>query len=174
MSRITARAAAMQLVYEKISGGQGGEESLRMVYDELRQDGVPGVDRVGAGEPNQTDRAYISRVLDGVIREMEDIDSRIAAAAKGWTLERMALVDLTIMRLAVWEMLYEKDVPASVAISEALELTERYSDPEDKSFVNGVLGTVLRRLESEKAGKQNSPQEHTGTPLVTSPARENP
>ena len=62
----------------------------------------------------------------------------------------MPLVDLTIMRLAVWEMMYEEEVPGSVSIAEALELTERYSDPEDKKFVNGVLGTILRELEGEK------------------------
>ena len=149
MPRITARAAAMQLIYERLEGGQGGEDSLRMVYEELRQDGVPGVDRVGANEPNAADREYIARLLEGVLRDMEDLDARIAAAAKGWSLERMSLVDLTIMRLASWEILHEKEVPGSVAISEALALTERYSDPEDKKFVNGVLGTILRDLESQ-------------------------
>ena len=147
MSRIAARAAAMQLIYERLAGGQGGEESLRMVYEELRKDGVPGVDRVGANEPNTADREYISRMLEGVIREMDDLDERIAAAAKGWTTDRMAMVDLTIMRMAVWEILHEKEVPGSVAISEALALTERYSDPEDKAFVNGILGTILRQTE---------------------------
>jgi len=149
MSRITARAAAMQLIYERLSGGQGGEETLRMVYDELRQDGVPGVDRVGANEPNAADREYITRVLEGVLREMEDIDARIAAAAKGWAIDRMAMVDLTILRLATWEILHEKEVPGSVAIAEALSLTERYSDPEDKPFVNGILGTILRQAQGE-------------------------
>ena len=147
MSRIAARAAAMQLIYERLAGGQGGEESLRMVYEELRKDGVPGVDRVGANEPNAADREYITRMLEGVIRETDDLDERIAAAAKGWTTDRMAMVDLTIMRMAVWEILHEKEVPVSVAISEALALTERYSDPEDKAFVNGILGTILRQTE---------------------------
>ncbi|MCR4876538.1 MAG: transcription antitermination factor NusB [Clostridiales bacterium] len=150
MSRITARAAAMQLIYEKMSGGQGGEESLQMVYDELRQDGVPGVASVGRKEPGEEDREYIARVLEGVISRRYLIDEKIENAAQGWTLERMPLVDLTIMRLAVWEMMYEEEVPGSVSIAEALELTERYSDPEDKKFVNGVLGTILRELEGEK------------------------
>ena len=61
----------------------------------------------------------------------------------------MPLIDLTIMRLAVWEMQYEESIPGSVSIAEALELTERYSDPDDKKFVNGVLGTILRELEQE-------------------------
>lgn len=150
MSRITARAAAMQLIYEKLAGGQGGEETLQMVYDELRQDGVPGVTGVGKKEPNEDDRSYITRVLEGVIERRPEIDALIAEAAQGWTLDRMPMVDLTVMRLAVWEMLYEDEVPGSVSISEALELTERYSDPDDKKFVNGVLGTVLRKLEAKE------------------------
>ena len=147
MSRITARAAAMQMIYEKLSGGQGGEETLRMVYDELRKDGVPGVNSVGKKEPDEEDRLYISRVLEGVLEKRHILDEKIENASKGWPLDRMPMIDLTIMRLAVWEMMYEKDIPGSVSIAEALELTERYSDPEDKKFVNGVLGTILRGLE---------------------------
>ncbi len=147
MSRTTARTAAMQLIYEKLSGGTGGDESLQMVYDELRQDGVPGVESVGKNEPNNADREYIAQALEGVLRNRETIDARISEAAQGWTTERMPLVDLTIMRLAVWEMMYVPDVPGKVSIAEALELTERYSDPDDKKFVNGVLGTIYRSLE---------------------------
>ncbi len=61
----------------------------------------------------------------------------------------MSLVDLTILRLAVWEILYVPEVPGNVSISEAVELTERYSDPEDKPFVNGILGTILRDFEAK-------------------------
>ena len=154
MSRITARAAAMQLIYEKLSGGQGGEESLQMVYDELRQDGVPGVERVGKSEPNREDRDYITGVLEGVIQKRYLIDEKIENASVGWTLDRMPLVDLIIMRLAVWEMMYEEEVPGNVSIAEALELTERYSDPADKKFVNGVLGTILRELEQPETVKE--------------------
>ena len=150
MSRITARAAAMQLIYEKLSGGQGGEETLQMVYDELRCDGVPGVESVGKNEPNQEDRRYITRVLEGVLNHRYLLDEKIEKAAQGWALDRMSMVDLTIMRLAVWEMIFEKDIPGNVSIAEALELTDRYSDPEDKKFVNGVLGTILREMESNE------------------------
>ena len=139
----------MQMIYEKLSGGQGGEETLQMVYEELRQDGVPGVESVGKKEPNQEDREYITCLLEGVLNNRYLIDEKIENAAQGWMLDRMPMVDLTIMRLAVFEMMYVKEVPGSVSIAEALELTERYSDPEDKKFVNGVLGTILRDLESQ-------------------------
>ena len=148
MSRTTARAAAMQMIFEKISGGQGGEETLKMVYDELREDGLPGVAAIGRREPDDEDRAYITAALEGVLAHRDEIDEKIAKTAKGWTLDRMALVDLTILRLAVWEILYAEDVPGSVSIAEAMELTERFSDPEDKSFVNGILGAVLREHEA--------------------------
>ncbi len=150
MSRITARAAAMQMIYEKLSGGQGGEETIQMVYDELRQDGVPGVEKVSLKEPEEEDRAYISRVLEGVISKRYVIDEKIENAARDWALDRMPLVDLTVMRLAVWEMMFEPDIPGNVSIAEALELTERYSDPDDKKFVNGVLGTIWREIEQSK------------------------
>lgn len=150
MSRKTARAAVMQMIYEHLEGGEGGEETLRLVYEELRETGVPGVDSVSADEPAEEDRAYIDRVLQGVIGHLDDIDERINGAAVGWTTDRMSMIDLTVMRLAVWEICYEKDIPDSVAISQALELIGQYSDPSDKSFVNGVLGTICREFEAQQ------------------------
>ena len=148
MSRTTARTAAMQMIFEKVSGGQGGEETLKMVYDELREGGVPGGRAVGGNEPDDEDREYITRAFDGVLGHLEEIDELIARTAKGWTLDRMALVDLTILRLAVWEIMYDPDIPGSVSVAEAMEMTERYSDPDDKAFVNGILGTILREHEA--------------------------
>jgi len=148
MSRTTARAAAMQMIFEKISGGQGGEDTLKMVYDELREDGLPGVEVISRKEPDDEDREYITAALEGVLTHRDEIDEIIEKTAKDWSLDRMSLVDLTILRLAVWEILYADDVPGSVSIAEAMELTERFSDPEDKRFVNGILGTVLREHEA--------------------------
>ena len=150
MSRTTARVAAMQMIFEKISGGQGGEDTLKMVYDELREDGLPGVEHIGRKEPDGEDRDYITAALEGVLAHRDEIDELIEQnTAKGWSIDRISLVNLTIMRLAVWEILYAKDVPGNVSIAEALELTERFSDPEDKAFVNGILGTILREHEEQ-------------------------
>ena len=144
MSRTTARSAAMQMIFEKISGGQGGEETLKLVYDELREYGVSGDRKIDPREPDEEDREYITNALNGVLNHLDELDEIIGKTAKGWTTDRMSLVDLTILRLAVWEILYNPDIPANVSVAEALELTERYSDPEDKPFVNGILGTVVR------------------------------
>ena len=148
MARITARAAVMQMIYEHLAGGEGGEETLQMVYDELRKDGVPGVDEIRPTEPGEADRAYISRMLDGVLSHVTELDEKISAASVNWSLERIAKVDLTILRLATYEILYEDDVPGSVAINEAVELANRYSEPSSGRFINGVLGTILRDKEA--------------------------
>ena len=149
MSRATARAAAMQMIFEKVAGGQGGEETLQMVYEELRTQTAEDEAPVRDGEPDAEDRAYIARAFDGVLAHREELDEKIGQTAKGWTLDRMSLVDLTILRLALWEIYYAPDVPDNVAIAEALTLTERYSDPEDKPFVNGILGTLQREKEAK-------------------------
>ena len=148
MARVTARAAVMQMIYEHLAGGEGGEETLQMVYDQLRRDGVPGVDEVRPSEPGEGDRAYIARVLDGVMAHLQELDEKISAASVDWTLDRRPMVDLTILRLAAYEILYEDDVPGSVAINEAVELANRYSEPTSGRFINGVLGTILRNKEA--------------------------
>lgn len=148
MSRITARSAVMQMIYESLAGGEGGEETLQMVYDELRENGVPGVEKIEDNEPGKADRAYITRVLDGVMNNLDELDAEITAASRGWTIQRMPKVDLTILRLATWEILHEDKIPGSVSINEAVELASRYSEPSSGRFINGVLGTILRKKEA--------------------------
>ena len=141
----------MQMIYEHMAGGEGGEETLQMVYDELREEGVPGVEEIRPGEPGKADRAYITRVLDGVLSHLDELDAEISADSRDWSIQRMPKVDLTILRLATWEILHEEDVPGSVAINEAVELAGRYSEPVSGRFINGVLGTILRKKEAAKA-----------------------
>ena len=145
MARSTARAAVMQMIFENLAGGEGGEETLQMVYEALRKEGVPGVEAIGENEPGKSDRAYITRVLDGVLSHLDELDEAIQAASPRWQISRMPRVDLTILRLAAWEILHEEDVPGSVAINEAVELAGRYSEPASGRFINGVLGTILRK-----------------------------
>ncbi len=147
MARSTARAAVMQMIFENLAGGEGGEETLQMVYEALRKEGMPGVE-IGEDEPGKSDRAYIARVLDGVLNNMDALDEEIQAASPRWKVSRMPKVDLTILRLAAWEILHEEDVPGSVAINEAVNLASRYSEPTSGRFVNGVLGAILRKKEA--------------------------
>ena len=145
MSRATARVAAMQMIYETCAGGEGGEPTLSMVYDELRAEQQP----VRSDDPSLADREWIDRVIHGVVRDCDALDERIGAASKNWALDRMARVDLAIMRLAVWEILNETDVPGPVVINEAVELANRYSGEGSGRFINGILGTILREKEAQ-------------------------
>ena len=113
MSRTTARVAAMQMIFERVSGGQGGEETLQMVYEELRENGIPGNRKIEGREPDEEDREYISRAFDGVLNHQDEIDDLISKTSQGWPIERMSLVDLTILRLAVWEILFDPSIPVS-------------------------------------------------------------
>jgi N utilization substance protein B len=141
MARTTARAAAMQMVYERLLGGQGGGETLELVYENLGE---------GNNTPSTDDQNYIDDVLAGIEAHQEEIDASIQEFSVDWTLDRMAKVDLTILRLATYEILYREDVPGSVAINEAVELAGKYSDPAGGRFINGVLGSILRKKEAEK------------------------
>jgi N utilization substance protein B len=99
-----------------------------------------------AGEP---DRAaswlYAREIVDGVTDHRDEIDELIMSYAQGWTLDRMPNVDRALLRLAAWEILFNAEVPAAVAIDEAVELAKEYSTEDSSRFVNGVLGRTMRR-----------------------------
>lgn len=80
-----------------------------------------------------------------------ELDSKISANIRGWTMNRLSKVSLAILRLALCEMLYEPEIPVSVSINEAVELAKKYGSAEDAPFVNGLLGAVAR--ENENGGE---------------------
>ena len=101
----------------------------------------------------EKDKTYIFEKVEKISEKLEEIDAKINEVSEGWKTGRMGKVDLTLIRLAVYEMLYEEDVPAKVAINEAVELTKKYGADEDYQFVNGLLGAVARDhgLDAEQA-----------------------
>ncbi|HJC74433.1 MAG TPA: transcription antitermination factor NusB [Candidatus Mediterraneibacter faecavium] len=87
----------------------------------------------------------IQKKYEGVISHVEEIDRLLNDVSKGWKTARMNKVDLTILRLAVYEMKWDDDVPEGVAINEAVELAKRFGGDSSSSFVNGVLGKVAKQ-----------------------------
>lgn len=166
MARATARIAAMQLIFEQMAGGEGGDDTLQMVYDELRSEKDVNVKE---DEPGVSDRAWISTVLEGVLNHVDDLDEKINGASRGWTVERMPWVDLTILRLGAWELLYEQGVPGPVIVNEAVELAKKYSEPAAGRFINGVLGTILREKETDGKAAEASAE---GSPMEDAPTEE--
>ncbi len=95
------------------------------------------------GEPDRVASwLYAREIVDGVNDHREEIDELIASYAQGWTIERMPNVDRALLRIASWEMLHNPEVPAAVAINEAVALAKEYSTDDSSRFVNGVLGKI--------------------------------
>lgn len=90
-------------------------------------------------EISDEDREYIINRENAILEKLPSIDAAIAEKATGWTVERMGKVDVSIIRLAVFEIMHDDDIPVGVAINEAVELAKKYGREESGSFVNGVL-----------------------------------
>lgn len=132
---------------------KGRELAVQMLYQwELSEEPVADVIESFSrlGDAPAEARELSQRLLEGTIRHLEEIDSLISKHAEHWKLPRMAAVDRNILRLAIYEFLYE-DVPKRVVINEALEVTKRFSGPEAVQFINGVLDAVRLSIEASGA-----------------------
>ena len=92
---------------------------------------------------------YIKATYFGVCENKDKIDELIGAHSNGWKTHRLTRLSRSVMRLAVYEMLFCEDIPHSVSINEAVELTKKFDDPKAKAFVNGVLNSIKDALEAE-------------------------
>ena len=99
------------------------------------------------GEVRPEDEAYISGKYQKIMERLPEIDAILEGASKGWKIGRMNKVDLTILRLAVYEMRYDGDIPEKVAINEAVELSKKFGGDDSPSFVNGVLAKLADKAE---------------------------
>jgi N utilization substance protein B len=99
-----------------------------------------------ASEPDrESSWLYARDIVDGVVENLSEIDEAIASNSRGWTLERMPAVDRAILRCAAWEILFNPEIPAGVATSEAVTLAGELSTEESSGFVNGLLSTIANR-----------------------------
>lgn len=95
-------------------------------------------------ELQEKDRQYMEGKFRLIIEKLDEIDNLINQKSKGWKVSRLSKVDLTILRLAVYEIKFDEEVPTGVAINEAVELAKRFGQDESASFVNGILGAVAQ------------------------------
>ena len=138
--RRRARAAALQALYECEVGGLTPQQALGV----LHRAGPPEVDDPGEGE-----HAFVVSLVRGAVENRAALDERIGDAAKNWRVERMAVLDRLVMRLASEELIAHRESPPRVVISEAIDLARAYSGEDAAKFVNGVLDGVYRRLKEE-------------------------
>ena len=98
----------------------------------------------GLEDLNPVEQAYMENKYAKITERLEELDSILNEKSAGWKTKRMSKVDLNILRLAVYEMKYEEDVPVKVAINEAIEISKSFGGEDSASFVNGVLGKIAR------------------------------
>lgn len=91
---------------------------------------------------SEKDKEYISNKVNNIVAKLEEIDAAVNEVSEGWKTSRMGKVDLTLIRLAVYEMKYEEDIPVKVAINEAVELAKQYGTDDSPAFINGVLAKL--------------------------------
>jgi N utilization substance protein B len=88
---------------------------------------------------------YIKNKTTNIIENIQDIDSIISNNTKKWTIERMNLVDVCILRVAIYEIQYDEDIPTTVAINEAIEIAKKYGGDSSPSFINGILANIVNK-----------------------------
>lgn len=126
-----------------VSRSEARERALHLLYEAESRDVAPSValaDAVVA--PDE----YTSRLVAGVGEHLVAIDDVVGRLARGWSLDRMPAMDRAVLRLGVYELAHEPDVPTAVVIDEAVELAKRYSTEESGRFVNGVLAAAAVEL----------------------------
>ena len=138
--RHRAREAAVQMLYQ----WEVGRSSIDDVMQTFWWHEQPAVEAL-----SEEHRAFAGKLAAGVGETVGNIDSVIAEAAEHWRVERMNVMDRLILRLAVYEFLYEPSTPSRVIINEALELARTFSTDDAVRFINGILDAIRRRLERE-------------------------
>ena len=95
-------------------------------------------------QPDDEAKAFSEEIVKGTYKHLAEINKLIHQCAKNWSLDRMAVVDRNVLRMAIYEILYRIDIPTSVSINEAIEIAKKYGTEESGAFVNGILDRVAR------------------------------
>ena len=141
-SRHLSRSIAMQSLYEWDFYGKKEGALIAIVKRNINDFG-----------PGLEDKNFVNELTEGVVKHRESIDTIIEKAAPEWPIAQIPLVDRNVLRIGIYELLYgnKEQVPPKVAINEAIELAKTFSGQTSGKFVNGVLGTIFKQLQSEKS-----------------------
>ncbi len=130
MGRKLARESAMKLLFQMEINNDFSTESINVFFDN--------------NEFTNDEKEYIMHTINQVNNYLETIDNKIEKYALGWKINRIPKVDLSILRIAIYEILFRKDIPVEVSINEAIDISKKYSTGESSKFINGLLGSVVR------------------------------
>jgi len=136
-NRRKARELAIQILFNMEFNPGDPDEIYDLVYENFR--------------PSRSIRVFSKKLVCGVRENIKYLDSIIRRSSKNWRLERMSVVDRSILRLASYEILFMEDIPHKVSIDEAVELGKKFGAEESGAFINGVLDNILKNITFSKS-----------------------
>ena len=149
MTRGNARELAVHLIYGREFTGEEPEQVVAVRLDKEYYPALSQENDIYSERPSRAQKGYIDMVVTGVSNRVEDLNAIISRYAIGWDITRISRLTRCIMQLAIFEILYVEDVPAGVAVSEAVRLAKKYDGDDTGAFVNGILGTFVRTKDQE-------------------------
>ncbi len=136
MGRKQAREGAMKLLFQMELNKDFSDEALNVFLDNFTFD--------------EMETKYIKESIYCIKENLDAIDNYIENNLEGWAIYRLAKVDLAVLRIAIYEILYRKDIPIEVSINEAIEIVKKFSNEDAFKFINGVLGGFVRSLDKDE------------------------
>lgn len=132
MNRRKSREVAMKLLFQMSINKEVPSEMLQSFFEENED------------EENSVDKEYIEGVVLGVFENLEYIDLKINEKLNKWSIDRISKIDLAILRLCTYELMFKEEIPSAVSINEGIELAKKYSEDSSAAFVNGVLDSIIK------------------------------
>ncbi len=144
MTRTVAREISVQIGYSLADKPESVQETLDSFFDKEYFATLGEENELFVEYPGKKQLQYIRKIVEGTVSHRDELDAYIEKYSKGWKLSRISKTALSLLRTALFEVIYMDDVPDSVAINEAVELSKGYEDMETVSFINGILGSFMR------------------------------
>ncbi|WP_313756452.1 transcription antitermination factor NusB [Tissierella sp.] len=135
MGRKQAREGTMKVLYQMEVNDDFSDDALNIYFNNFPFE--------------ELEKEYILDAMTKIKENLDSIDKYIELYSEGWNLNRLAKIDLAVLRIAVYEILYRKDIPVEVSINEAIEIVKKYSTEESFRFINGVLGGFVRNIDKK-------------------------
>jgi N utilization substance protein B len=137
-NRHLARSIVLQTLFEWDFNAQKNTDLPKILENNLKEFGQ-----------GFTEGEFLKELLNGIIKNIEKLNEIITEYAPDWPLDQITIIDRNILRIGIYELVFNKDIPPKVAINEAIELAKSFGGPASGKFINGVLGSIFKSLELE-------------------------
>ena len=149
MTRANARELAVHLIYGREFTGEEPAKAIGIRLEKDYYNVLSQENDIYNERPSRAQLGYIDLVVSGVANRTEELNAHIGQYSIGWDISRISRLTRAIMQLAIFEILYVEDVPTGVAVSEAVRLAKKYDGDDTGAFVNGILGSFVRALDTK-------------------------